>query len=867
MYKRDIYLDIDDNLNNYIKSVELDSNSRVWHFHLTVDYEPLDLTGKSVQFRAEKPDKTNVLNDCKIVDAEKGVVEVKLTRQVNAIPGRVKCLLKIIGDEGFVLKTKTFVVEVSKTLSDDTIVSSDEFGALEAALGKVQDIDNRFAQTNAQLSEKMDRGEMISVEQINKNLGKIDESYLSDTLLQQMAGNTPISAIPADKSIVYSKYANNSIDPFLHNFYVSGELKALNEKYPMNIDTSTFTLNVNSSLYCIFANRFITVREQSVSWSNEENPSYLRHFYVSPTTGLISVHASQDYDLIGKVYLFTWINDSIVGSNCVLVDNNVPKNNELILSDLSGIKLPYNQITLDNKCIDYTKLKMAFCTITNDATLTLDFQSKKLKVNNKYAFAYYDAGLLRFADTTYEIDITDKLALGQTPYIIYLDLSKASNEKLIFGTLSEYQKCNNSLVITFVYADMSTISHNHTGFILVDKNGNRKEFSYEKQLLNPSENVSSCPNVDNDGGYFNWEQNKFILPSDLYLIEGVDYNIYSANFNSMWYIDNDNLTFDIGLPTKFTQFKQCGNIRVDNLEGSWRTKITGMHKKFDYQYHKDITLNIKKASSVSKRELTGLCIGDSITHMNYPKNLKEWLRRFGVNVNLVGTINNVSNDYGYGFNQSLPAEKGEGRAGWRLTDFLNKTETIDGEIYNNTLNPFKNPSTNEFDFEYYMTNNNFVDVDLDFVIIQLGTNDIGGYSFQNEVQFYNPNYKTEYLNPESRFYIGGLYGKMIESIHAYDPNIKIAINPPCGAGITAVIEPALMWAEELQYIVKNYSNVYNLASYLFMGNLSTNVVAVGEQISDKNETLKVNKSFDVHPLGTGQSVHSLIGASWIINMF
>lgn len=152
MYKRDIYLDIDDELNNYIKSVELDSDSRVWHFHLTVDYEPLDLTGKSVQFRAEKPDKTNVLNDCKIVDAEKGVVEVKLTRQVNAIPGHVKCLLKIIGDEGFVLKTKTFVVDVSKTLSDDAVVSSDEFGALDAALGKVQDIDNRFAQTNAQLS-------------------------------------------------------------------------------------------------------------------------------------------------------------------------------------------------------------------------------------------------------------------------------------------------------------------------------------------------------------------------------------------------------------------------------------------------------------------------------------------------------------------------------------------------------------------------------------------------------------------------------------------------------------------------------------------------------------------------------------------
>nr|DAH32392.1 MAG TPA: Baseplate component [Caudoviricetes sp.] len=181
MYKRDIYLDIDDNLNNYIKSVELDSNSRVWHFHLTVDYEPLDLTGKSVQFRAEKPDKTNVLNDCKIVDAEKGVVEVKLTRQVNAIPGHVKCLLKIIGDEGFVLKTKTFVVDVSKTMADDAIVSSDEFGALEAALGKVQDIDNRFAQTNAQLS--IVKGTTVSVVEF----GAIGDGFADDTKAFQRA--------------------------------------------------------------------------------------------------------------------------------------------------------------------------------------------------------------------------------------------------------------------------------------------------------------------------------------------------------------------------------------------------------------------------------------------------------------------------------------------------------------------------------------------------------------------------------------------------------------------------------------------------------------------------------------------------------
>lgn len=153
MYKRDIYLDIDDKLNEHIKSVELDSNSRVWHFHLTVDYQPLNLTGKTVKFMAEKPDKTNVLNDCEIIDAENGIVKVELTRQVNAVPGHVNCLLKIVGSDGYVLKTKTFIVEVSKTLSDKPIVSTNEFSALDEALGRVQNIDQRFAETNAQLSQ------------------------------------------------------------------------------------------------------------------------------------------------------------------------------------------------------------------------------------------------------------------------------------------------------------------------------------------------------------------------------------------------------------------------------------------------------------------------------------------------------------------------------------------------------------------------------------------------------------------------------------------------------------------------------------------------------------------------------------------
>lgn len=257
MYKRDIYLDIDDELNNYIKSVELDSDSRVWHFHLTVDYEPLDLTGKSVHFRAEKPDKTNILNDCKIVDAEKGVVEVKLTRQVNAIPGCVKCLLKIIGDEGFVLKTKTFVVDVSKTLSDDAIVSSDEFGALEAALGKVQDIDNRFAQTNAQLSQIPSaiqlgaKGDGITDDSevlADKNLKKVfieDKTFVVDT--EKIIGQD--GKFTGFGRIKLINRRGNPTESVIYNTEFAGD-----EMYDCMYLASQAKSNVDKHLYCGYLN-------------------------------------------------------------------------------------------------------------------------------------------------------------------------------------------------------------------------------------------------------------------------------------------------------------------------------------------------------------------------------------------------------------------------------------------------------------------------------------------------------------------------------------------------------------------------------------------------------------------------------------
>lgn len=75
---------------------------------------------------------------------------------------------------------------------------------------------------DAQLAQKVTKGN-VTVADINKNLGKLDQTYLSDELLQQMAGNTPINAVPADGSITTKKLADKSVkreklsDRFLFN--------------------------------------------------------------------------------------------------------------------------------------------------------------------------------------------------------------------------------------------------------------------------------------------------------------------------------------------------------------------------------------------------------------------------------------------------------------------------------------------------------------------------------------------------------------------------------------------------------------------------------------------------------------------------
>ena len=68
----------------------------------------------------------------------------------------------------------------------------------------------QYSQVITTLNGLIKKGE-VSVSDIDKNKGKLDQTYLSDELLQQMAGDTPINAVPANGSITSVKIADNSV--------------------------------------------------------------------------------------------------------------------------------------------------------------------------------------------------------------------------------------------------------------------------------------------------------------------------------------------------------------------------------------------------------------------------------------------------------------------------------------------------------------------------------------------------------------------------------------------------------------------------------------------------------------------------------
>src|SRR5699024_1834208 len=72
------------------------------------------------------------------------------------------------------------------------------YGTLKERLdGEHSEVTQQLAENEQEINKKMDKGTTnISVSQINKNKGLLDESYFTEKTKEQWTGNTPISSTP-----------------------------------------------------------------------------------------------------------------------------------------------------------------------------------------------------------------------------------------------------------------------------------------------------------------------------------------------------------------------------------------------------------------------------------------------------------------------------------------------------------------------------------------------------------------------------------------------------------------------------------------------------------------------------------------------
>ena len=291
-YIKQLTIDIDKKNNEVVQSVQYDSKTRFIHINLVSNAMPFDITGCSVKVSGIKSDNTGIFNNCTVLNAKEGFIEVEVTEQMNAVEGLVKCELKLYDGKG-VLTTKQFNINVTESVSNKTIESSNEFGALTEALNKVNNIDNKFNELTTEAVK-----EATEIE-IQKQLSNGSLTYLTI----------------ADNSITGNKIKDNEV----------GISKIRNVTYSLGknlFDKNTMCVSgkgINST--GVIGTRNWTLVEIPVNPNTTYSFKHLDNVYTAVHRGALG-YLSKDKQLISYVDMSTLSSDDTGNGKIFTTPNN-----------------------------------------------------------------------------------------------------------------------------------------------------------------------------------------------------------------------------------------------------------------------------------------------------------------------------------------------------------------------------------------------------------------------------------------------------------------------------------------------------------------------------------------------------------------
>ncbi len=252
-------------------------------------------------------------------------------------------------------------------------------------------------------------------------------------------------------------------------------------------------------------------------------------------------------------------------------------------------------------------------------------------------------------------------------------------------------------------------------------------------------NVSEAEIADINNALFGFE---FVTPQIVNICGGQQMNFYYQNMIMGF---NTKKAYQISPNIKATNFGYfC------RLNPSSDVSLTNQGFKIQlYPYNtkkifssNTVSYNIVPRSSGSGLTKKVLLLGDSLT-FNTPLSkhlVDDLLTGDAMGVELIGT-------------RGTAPYMREGRSGWSPYDYTHAS-TVD-----NVTNAFWNPTTNKFDFSYYMSSNSFDRVD--YVFVNLGTN-VSGYD------------GTTVTVAEMMVQLE----EIVNSIHGYDASIRVGVWTP-----------------------------------------------------------------------------------------
>lgn len=149
------------------------------------------------------------------------------------------------------------------------------------------------------INNKVDKGN-ISVSDINKNLGKIDQTFLSDELLQQIAGTAPVNAVVADGSVTTSKVSDLAITKSKTDFIkTSNNLLGKELLLYAKIPDSTGKLiyqNARNTSHLIKVKGLISFTGVIALTQYDSNKSFIKQTtYTSGTKNTLTLEANTEY--------------------------------------------------------------------------------------------------------------------------------------------------------------------------------------------------------------------------------------------------------------------------------------------------------------------------------------------------------------------------------------------------------------------------------------------------------------------------------------------------------------------------------------------------------------------------------------------